>query len=376
MFVRAFFFLLFSLSYCNCIACLERMSGELCNNGMSEKDSIMSVRREPRKKGKNAMDRMLRSFNRKDTTYIIPCYYDYSVMLQGSGSIQDFQFSGKDEGGHRQKLSFAAKPSWKVGPYIAWRWLVVGYSFDVGRPLHTASASKEFNLSLYSSKVGVDFIYQKNKENFKLDGIHGFGAEDGNKALQNRNFRGLRSSIMSVNMYYIFNNRRFSYPAAFSQTTVQKKSQGSWKMGFQYTHQKTSFDYTKLPHALLSGEDGVPLIENLKFNKVDFYDYSFCAGYAYNWVFSKNCLLSLSAMPAIGYKHTKGEQSENKLSYYMNNINFDLVGRLGLVWNNSHFFGGSSFVVHTYDYRKEKFSMINVLGYFNVYLGMYFGRKK
>ena len=36
-------------------------------------------------------------------------------------------------------------------------------------------------------------------------------------------FDGFKSSIKGFNLYYIFNHRRFSYPAAYSQSTVAAK---------------------------------------------------------------------------------------------------------------------------------------------------------
>ena len=43
-------------------------------------------------------------------------------------------------------------------------------------------------------------------------------------------FGGLGVSITGLNAYYILNHRKFSYPAAFSQSTCQRKSCGSRRL--------------------------------------------------------------------------------------------------------------------------------------------------
>ena len=100
------------------------------------------------------------------------------------------------------------------------------------------------------------------------------------------------------------NHRRFSYPAAFSQSTVQRKSAGSVLLGLGYTYHKLSFDWEKL--ALLVedrlGKDvaDVAIDNSLRFGKIAYTDISFSGGYAYNWVFARNWLLAGSVSAALG----------------------------------------------------------------------------
>ena len=103
-------------------------------------------------------------------------------------------------------------------------------------------------------------------------------------------------------------------------------------------------------------------------------------GYGYNWVFAKNCLLNVSLMPAIAYKKAKlnGQPAdmENNWMEWINDINFDLVTRAGITWNNSKYYVGASLVLNTYDYRKSDFSMTNSFGSLRIYVGFNFWKKK
>lgn len=56
----------------------------------------------------------------------------------------------------------------------------------------------------------------------------------------------MKSSVKGFNLYYIFNHRKFSYPAAYAQSTVQRRSAGSWLAGIGYTRHTLEVDWEKL----------------------------------------------------------------------------------------------------------------------------------
>ena len=322
----------------------------------------------------NIFVRFVRSFNDMDTTYIIPNYYNYTAMVQNTNFRQDFRLRGTSEDDRTQMIHLSPSPAFKIGPYFGWRWIFLGYTFDVGHPKDVAQTT-EFNLSLYSSMLGVDLVYIKNKSDFKIKRVDGFGTTK----VDGVNFGGFDTYTACVNAYYVFNHTRFSYPAAFAQSTVQRKSCGSWILGLRFDQQKMKFDYEKLPSELLrpTHPGGIGLIDELKFRQVDYNHYSVSGGYAYNWVFAKNCLLSLSLVPAVGYKQAHGESiSGEKFWLNIKNLNIDFITRAGLVWNNSKWFVGASFVNHLYDYRRDQLSLTNSVSYLNLYLGFCFNRKK
>ena len=122
-----------------------------------------------------------------------------------------------------------------------------------------------------------------------------------------------------------------------------------------------------------------PMLQNslkdeLKFDKVKYKDFSINFGYSYNWVFAKNCLANLSLTPGVGYKNSSLKINDSK--EFISNINFDLITRAAVVYNNSKYYIGASFVSHTYSYRKSKLSVVNGFGTINVYAGFNFWKKK
>lgn len=312
-------------------------------------------------------------FNNPDPRYISPNLYNFTFMLNTSSSYEYYKIAST--GTHEQSISFAPSPSRKLGAYFGWRWIFLGWSVDVDDIFGSKqgkSKKTEYNLSLYSAKVGVDFYYLKSGNRFKVKGLSGFediGSQDIGKEFR---FDGLKVNMMGINAYYIFNNRRFSYPAAFSQSTNQRKSAGSFLTGFSYSTHKLMFDYRQLPPELIS-----QLEPSLRFQKIRYHDYSLNFGYAYNWVFAKNCLACLSVTPAIAYKKagiTSKEEGYDAETYH--SVNFDVITRAAIVYNNAKYYVGASLLAHTYDYHKKRFWINNTYGILQIYVGFNFNKKK
>ena len=208
--------------------------------------------------------RFLKSFDDYDTTYISPNYYNYTAMLQNTNYFQTFRFQGKSEDGkNTQTISTKPEPNIKIGPYFGWRWIFLGYTFDVSHP-KALGKSSELSFSLYSSMLGCDLVYIRNSGNYRLRKAVGFENVPP-KYVMKMPFSGIDANTFSLNTYYVFNHRHFSYPAAYNQSTVQRRSCGSLMLGAGYSKQHINFDYTKLPDALI-GEDGAKLNETLKFS--------------------------------------------------------------------------------------------------------------
>lgn len=320
--------------------------------------------------------RFIKNFDSYDTTYIAPNYYNFTVMVQNVNYFQTYCLRGRNEEVGTQAIFTKPDPSVKIGPYFGWRWIFLGYTFDVAHP-RSLGKSSELSFRLYSSMLGCDLVYMRNKGGYSLRKAVGFeGVEP--KSVRGVDFSGMNSSMLSFSAYYVFNHRHFSYPATFNQSTQQLRSCGSPMVGFGYSRQDVSFDHHKLPTSLL-GEDGSEskLIDELKFSSVNYDYYYLSGGYAYNWVFARNWLLGGSFMTSVGIRKAKGKKLKgNEILLDLKNFSFDCTSRVGLVWNNSHWFAGASFISHLYTYSNSRLSLTNSINYCNAYVGFFFGRKK
>ena len=115
---------------------------------------------------------------------------------------------------------------------------------------------------------------------------------------------------------------------------------------------------------------------NLQFSKIKYSDYSLGFGYGYNWVFAKIWVSNLSLLPGIGYKKSIIDDKDFKDEHWIKDINFDLITRAGIVYNNAKYFMGAALVLHTYDYRKPNLSVTNSFGTLRIYAGFNFWKRK
>ena len=84
----------------------------------------------------------------------------------------------------------------------------------------------EFSLNYYSSRLSLDFSYQR------AESLSGDIERMGN--YYSMESGDTKMKIVNLVGYYTFNHRRFSYPAAFTQSYIQRRSAGSWLAGISY----------------------------------------------------------------------------------------------------------------------------------------------
>lgn len=352
-----------------------------CALTAGEADSAAVVQPQPRKKSVsklfNTLYGFVKEFSRVDTNYVEPQHYNFTFMLQNTNTYEVYHLRNKAG----QEVVFSPRPAYKLGPYFGWRWIFLGYTFDLAH-LKNGDGRQDLNLSLYSNQIGVDLFYRKSGDSYRVTRLAIAPDKELNQ-MKNQPFGGFHSSVKGFNLYYIFNHRRFSYPAAYSQSTVQRRSAGSPIVGIGYTEHKLDIDWQELEDLTKekTGRDypeGV-LDTAMVFSNVNYKDYSFSGGYAYNWVFARNWLFDISLQAALAYKHSKSETNTTDIGFLrtfdFRNINIDGILRTGVVWNNTKWYVGANSIFHAYSYRKSHFSTNNIFGSVNVYVGFNFGKR-
>lgn len=310
------------------------------------------------------------NFSDFDTLYISPNRYNYALMATHFSNFE--YYSVTSEFPQPQKLSFSPNPHNKIGLYFGWRWIFLGWSVDIDdiyRKTNRKNKGTEFDLSLYSSKLGVDIFYHRTGNNYKIHKIRGFYDEIPSD--YSEDFSGLKVDIKGLNLYYIFNNRKFSYPAAFSQSTNQRRNAGTFIAGFSISKHNLDFDYQQLPAYIQERMN-----PGMKVNKIKYTNANISFGYAYNWVFARNCLACLSLTPAIAYKASDVDAETQEGKAWYSKFNLDFLLRAGVVYNNGKYFVGTSFVGKNYNYHRNNFSLDNGFGTLQVYVGFNFHLRK
>ena len=333
----------------------------------------LSVETAPVSKKGSWLKRVIDSFSDQDTLYVEPQHYNWALMLQSVTTYDYYRLSTTGDNG--QSISFSPQLDVRFGPYFGWRWVFLGYTVDL-RNLNIFNKSPKFELdaSIYSARFGADLFFRRTVNDYKIRSVS-MGPDIDTRNLEGVAFDGLKVSITGVNLYYIFNYRHFSYPAAFAQSSCQKISCGTWMAGLGYLNNHIDFDYERM-EALAKEHLGqeVKLDTGFNFKSVKYRNISASVGYAYNWVFARNWLFCSSLSLALGYKKSYSEEEKNKTSGFdFSNFNVDGIGRFGIVWNNTKWYAGASAIVRAYNYHKSRFAANNIFGDLNIYVGLNFG---
>ena len=174
-----------------------------------------SLRTEQPEKELSWLRRTIRGFSYIDENYVEPQHYNWSVMAQATYTYDYYRLSAV--GDNSQSVSFAPTPSFKVGPYFGWRWVFLGYTFDLRKiEIGAKSQRQEFDISIYAAQIGADFYYRRTGSNYKIKNVK-MGYDIDTKVLEGLPFDGINVGITGFNVYYIFNHQRFSYPPAGGQ---------------------------------------------------------------------------------------------------------------------------------------------------------------
>ena len=118
--------------------------------------------------------RTVRGFDRTDDDYIEPQHYEFTVMGQITRTFESFIL--KSNG---QSVRLAPDGLTKIGPYFGWRWFFLGYTFDIKNIGFSQNGlRKEFDLSIYSSQVGIDLFYRRTGDDYKIRDVRlGYGID-------------------------------------------------------------------------------------------------------------------------------------------------------------------------------------------------------
>lgn len=142
-------------------------------------------------------------------------------MLEQSTWFEHYRLGISGNDGN-QILGFAPKVNTKLGLYFGWRWIFLGYSFDLSSLLkkEREKSRTEMTFNLYSAKFGLDLYYRKSGNDFKITSCKNFELSDD---YIGTNFSGFQSSIKGLNAYYIFKSKKYSYPGRIQPVNKPEK---------------------------------------------------------------------------------------------------------------------------------------------------------
>lgn len=261
-----------------------------------------------------------------DTAYIGRPDARWTIKYRGNLSGADMRTTSVTNGvQNRSRVTADCRGTLSMA--VAYRGLGLGVAVN---PAKFAGKCKDFeyNLNSYSNRYGFDVVFLSSKT------YHGYKAADAERIDIHKG--QISQNALNLNFYYAFNYRRFSFPAAFSQSYIQKRSAGSWMIGASFDGSKTELnDMT------------------IRLN-----EFAVGAGYAYNLVIARHWLCHLSALPTMtiyshDYTKTKTTADEDNGQTASNTVRHDMkyhfpsaiiTGRAAAVYSWRNKFAGATAV--------------------------------
>lgn len=259
-----------------------------------------------------------------DTQYISRPDKRVMVRVRGNLSGNNFYYKNVQDGNNSHaNLSTQTRGTLSLG--ASYMGLGASISINPGK-LSGRNKDYEFRVSATSNRYVLDFSYQNSStlsgEITVADKSYSVGREFG------------KLEMLSFTGCYIFNHRRFSYPAAFSQSFIQKRSAGSWMAGL----------------SVMGGTLRTSTEAPTDFSDTDFSvkNLAIGGGYGYHLVHHR-WLFHLSLMPTVVvYNHNKNTIDDRTMNEYTHFPDLIVNSRAAAVCNiNPKYFVGITSVINT-----------------------------
>ena len=274
-----------------------------------------------------------------DTNYVVRPEGKLTLRLKGNQSGNSIRAKGTENDlRFKSHLTTSHKTTISIG--ASYRGLSAAYSIN---PAKLAGFYEDYELSFnyYASRFCIDATYQRSSS---LSGTMHYGDETYRMESGDTELK-----VFNITAYYIFNHRRYSIAAPFSQSYIQRRSAGSWLAGLSYQ----------------GGE--VKTSDELRENNPDVKDYRLSighigigGGYGYNFVLGRKWLLNLSVLPTI-VVYNRNKISVDGERIKASHMRFDMLfnERAAVVYNfstryfagvnalaNNSLFGGKDVTIH------------------------------
>jgi len=273
--------------------------------------------------------------------------WTFRAKVDGFGEMMHLRFA--DMAGNKGNYYLNADPKITLGIMANYRGISASFSLSPSKILSDISDMMSA-INYYNNTFGIDFTFEK------------VNAFRGRTNLQSKTHKLSSSTNMkqlAITGYYVFNGKKFSLPAVFNSTWVQKRSAGSFLVQAAFNTGRVKI-----------GDDLETNVDVLSIpNRIDMNSFAIGAGYGYNLVAGKHWLLHGTAQPSLmvwqNYKlHTTeknnetGEKAEEVNKMDTGRLNFFIVGRLGAIYSwQRYFIGLTSVIQHSKSGKDSDFAL-------------------
>lgn len=197
-------------------------------------------------------------------------------------------------------MKIRQKETTSMGLWAGYRGFGFGYSLSL-----TGNEGTNISVGIASRAYGLNARFYRFKHDTPLFGIENMtmnGEPVHDDRLSEREYfmpNPMTITALVIDGYYIFNRKRFSHAAAYSQSTLQLRSAGSPIVGLMFYYQKYDPNLNIATPLNPDSNVGAMLLLTRDITTFKAYQGSIGAGYTYNWVPARGWVINLTAMPVL-----------------------------------------------------------------------------
>lgn len=289
-----------------------------------------------------------RTFNTYDTAYVVGTGKRWKLMAKNDNWLDSYSLRLPQS----IRVDMASDIAYNMGASLSYMAVSLGFMSNMdnvfaGNPVKHKKWEFQFSCAL----VAFDAYYSRNTGSTNITRLGDY--RNYNLFDADYKFSGLTSESYGVDMYYFFNNRKYSQGAAYTYSKYQKKSAGSVISGIAVSHQNVKVDFNTLPEEIIDEMPSDKRNYHVKYN-----DFCIMIGYGYNWVFKKNWVFNITAIPCFGLNHSLNDTKEKQKDL----VSFNIKAKMSLVYNYKRFFYSLNGKFDGHFYNGNDYKFFNSVG--------------
>lgn len=289
-----------------------------------------------------------RTFNSYDTTYVVGTGKNWKLQ----GKTFNWMETSMITFPKRMGINMHSELYSDAGFSLSFMAVSIGYMWNVNKLFSSTPTSRRtFNFDFTCSRFSLNYQSVSSTGGMILTKFGDFN--DGHHF--HYKFGSTSNVSKTLDAYWFFNHYKYSQGAAYSYSKYQLRSAGTALVGFNYTGQNITMDFSTLPSEMLVH---MPL-ENPLFLS-HYRSYNALGGYAYNWVLRpRRWILNTVAMAAVGYRKLATQADNRDVSSQIAN-NFRL--NVAAVYNHRALFASLTARMNGFvNYNAHEFTHFNAI---------------
>jgi len=275
---------------------------------------------------------------KRDTSYIKD-YYKNHLVIRAFESTKYNNFRYRE---HAEKLIYKPNEHNNLGIGFNYRFisLNLGLYFpflDKNRDIYGKTKYLDLQTHVYLQKFIIDLYAQFYKGYYLANASNALNNYQEGQVVKRPD---MATGDVSIVFQYIFNDKRFSYNAAFYQNERQKKSAGSFLVGGGIYHSNARGDSALIP----SNIKYTNFFNNNPFTFSNNNSFGFNAGYAYTLVIKKNFFITASLCGGAGLGHSALSNASLDEKTAKFGAEFNLTERFAAGYNSDNYFAGITYI--------------------------------